>query len=83
MEIKDIEKLKRLNDELISKGCNNFYIPGISNNLSDDVFCLNLYNGKWQVNYMERGIDEKPIYSTYNLDDAINYYKNYIMKIEH
>jgi hypothetical protein len=83
METKDIEKLKKLNNELILEGCINFHIIGISNNFPNDVFCLNLKNGKWQVNYTERGIDEKQIYSTYDLDDAINFYKNYIMNIEH
>jgi hypothetical protein len=82
METKDIDKLKKLNNELIENGCNNFYIHGISKIL-DDVFCLDIINGKWTIYYSERGIMGEIIYSTEKIEDAINYYKNYIMKMEH
>jgi hypothetical protein len=42
------EKLKKLHDELLSEGCNNFYICGIINkgHSFDDVVCLdNVNNG--------------------------------------
>jgi hypothetical protein len=84
MEKTELKKLKKLNNELISEGCNNFFVSGISNNnLLDDVFCLNNNKKKWEVYYSERGRNEKPIYSTYDLDEAIDYYKNYIMNMEH
>ncbi|MDR3093438.1 MAG: hypothetical protein LBU62_02200, partial [Bacteroidales bacterium] len=39
--------------------------------------------GNWKIYYTERGNDDDPIYSTYDIDDAIKYYKNYIINEEH
>ena len=83
MTITEREKLKKLCHELMAEGCNKFYIPGISKTLNDDVVCLNLMDGNWKIYYTERGIDSEPIYSTYDIDDAIQYYKNYITSQEH
>jgi len=83
METEEIKKLRKLNKELIENGCNNFFISGISKGLLDDVFCLNKQNGTWIIFYTERGKNEDPIYLTNDLDEVINYYKNYIMKIDH
>jgi hypothetical protein len=78
-----LEKLKKLFDELVSEGCNNFYIYGINKSVPEDVVCLNNDGGKWEIYYTERGIKGEIIYSTVDLNEAINYYRNYIKKITH
>jgi hypothetical protein len=75
-----LEKLKELYDELISEGCNNFYIYGINKSIPDDVICLDKNGEKWEVYYTERDIKGEIIYSTLDVDEAINYYRDYIIK---
>ncbi|MDR0525813.1 MAG: hypothetical protein LBG90_08095 [Spirochaetaceae bacterium] len=79
------EKLKNLYNDLIAEGCNQFYIYGIKNiHPADDVNCLNNDGQKWEIYYTERGHKTKSFYSTYDLEDAVNYYKNFIInEIEH
>jgi hypothetical protein len=79
------EKLIKLYNELIDEGCdcNSFYIDGISKSIPNDTFCLDNDGQKWKIYYTEMG-EKTDIYSTYDLIDAINYYKKYIMeKVEH
>ena len=78
-------KLNKLRDELIFGGCNNFFISEISGNISpkNDVFCLSFNGIEWEVYYTERGIDDKAIFSTKNIDEAIDYFKRHILKMEH
>ncbi|MEL1244799.1 hypothetical protein AAEO56_11045 [Flavobacterium sp. DGU11] len=75
--------LKELHDKLVAEGCNRFCIEGIGQQSDDDVEQLGLNDGKWEVRYFERGRAEKTLFSTADKDEAIRYYYNYIMKIEH
>lgn len=76
-------ELNELYDKFIAEGCNRFYIDGIGGPLSDDVEHLGLNNGVWEVYYIERGKKSKPILSTINKEEAINFYYNHVIKIEH
>ena len=76
-------ELRELYDKFISEGCNNFYIDGIGGPKVDDVECLGLNNGKWEIYYIERGQKSSPIFSTIDKDEAIKFYHDLIMKKEH
>lgn len=76
-------ELGELYNKFIEEGCNRFYIDGIGGPQPDDVECLGLNNGKWEVYYIERGQKSNPIFSTIDKDEAIKFYYDYIMKIEH
>lgn len=75
--------LKNLYDKLISEGCNNFYIEGVGGPSRDDVVCLGLNGGNWEIYYTERGQKSKPSFSTNNKAKAIKYYHDYILEMEH
>ena len=76
-------ELKQLYDKFISEGCNRFYIEGIGGPQSDDVECLGFSNGNWIIYYTERGQKSEPIFSTTDKNEAINYYHDHILGIEH
>ena len=76
-------ELNELHDNLISEGCNRFYIDGIGGPQSDDVERLGLTNGNWEVYYIERGKRSVAFFSTTDKDEAISFYYDYVMKIEH
>jgi len=76
-------ELRDLYNTLIKEGCINFYIDGIGGPKSDDVYCLGFDNKLWTVCYIERGQKSEPVYSTNNRIEAINYYFDFISKIEH
>jgi hypothetical protein len=63
METKDIERLKKVNDELIAEGCNNFCIPGISKTILNDVFCLIV---KWKMGSILYGKRNRPKANIFN-----------------
>lgn len=75
--------LQELHDQLLAEGCNRFYIAGVGGPVSDDVVCLGLHNGNWEVFYVERGQSSKPIFSTTDEQEAINFYCRYVMSLEH
>ncbi|ASB50427.1 hypothetical protein [Alkalitalea saponilacus] len=76
-------ELKELYKKLIDSGCNRFYIVGIGGPINDDVECLGLHNGIWEVYYIERGQKSKPSFTTTEKDKAIKYYHDYILGQEH
>lgn len=76
-------ELQELCDKLISEGCNRFSIEGIGEQVYDDVERLGMVDGKWAVYYMERGQKSTPIFSTTSKDEAIDFYYDYVKKIEH
>jgi hypothetical protein len=76
-------ELQELYDQLISAGCNQFYIEGIGGPQTDDVVCLGSTGENWQVYYTERGQKEDPMFSSADKNEAIKYYLDFILKIEH
>lgn len=76
-------ELQELYNKFIAEGCNRFFIEGVGGPQSDDVECLGLNNGLWEIYYIERGEKSTPIFSTPNKDEAIRYYHDHVMKIEH
>lgn len=76
-------ELTELYEKLLAEGCNRFYIEGVGGPVSDDVECLCLSNGKWNVSYVERGQKSKPVFSTDDKNEAVNFYFNHIMQFEH
>lgn len=75
--------LRDLYNKLKSEGCINFYIDGIGGPSQDDVECLGLNNGIWEVYYIERGQKSRPSFTTDNMQEAIQYYHDYILNKEH
>jgi hypothetical protein len=75
--------LKNLYDELLAHGCNRFYIEGIGGPQSDDIECLGYNDGKWEVYYTERGQKSKPLFSTPDMAEAVQFYHNHVMQLEH
>ncbi|MFT3912288.1 MAG: hypothetical protein QM737_22870 [Ferruginibacter sp.] len=76
-------ELIELYEKLLSEGCNHFYIEGIGGPFPSDVDCLYEYNGNWEICYTERGQKSEPIYSSPNKEEAIQYYYDHIMRMEH
>jgi hypothetical protein len=79
------EKLKTLYNELLMEGCNKFYIRDVGGGYSspDGIDMLDYIDNKWCVYYTERGLKHKPIFSSESLDDAIAFYRNHILSIQH
>ncbi|AWH84709.1 hypothetical protein HYN59_06055 [Flavobacterium album] len=75
--------LKELHDKLVSEGCNRFCIEGIGRQEFDDIERLEMNDGRWEVRYYERGQAGETLFSTADMDEAIKYYYNYVMSIQH
>ncbi len=78
-----MDKLKKLYDELSIEGCNRFYISGIGGPIPDGVDKLEMNGNNWEIYYTERGQKEKLDFSTTNIDEAITYYREHILHLEH
>jgi hypothetical protein len=78
-----MDDLNGLYNQLLTAGCNRFYIDGVGGPQHDDVDCLGCNQGVWEVYYMERGHASPPFFSTPHLQEAIDYYYQHIMSIEH
>ena len=76
-------ELKELYKKFIDSGCNRFYINGIGGPIDDDVECLGLQNGIWEVYYIERGQKSNPSFTSTDKEEAINYYHDYILGKQH
>ena len=82
-ELDELIKLKELHDELIADGCHHFYIDQIGGPQSDDVEVLYPKDGNWHVSYVERGRKGPPMFSSANLDNAIQYYRKHVRGMRH
>ncbi|MBK8521968.1 MAG: hypothetical protein IPL54_14240 [Chitinophagaceae bacterium] len=76
-------ELTALYNKFISEGFNNFYIEGVGGPQPDDVYCLGFDNQNWSVYYIERGQKSKPVFTTQDKMDAINFYTDFVSNIEH
>ncbi|RZJ70108.1 hypothetical protein [Flavobacterium sp.] len=76
-------KLQDLHNELISKGCNLFFIDGIGGPIDSDVEHLGFFDPNWEVYYSERGQKGKVFLSTPDISEAIAFYRKHILSIEH
>lgn len=77
------KELKELYDEFIAEGFSQFYIEGIGGPTSDGSQILGLHNGNWEVCYTERGQRQKPLFSSSNKKEAIDFYRNHVYGIKH
>ncbi len=77
------KELKKLYDEFIAEGFNQFYIEGIGGPTSDGIEILGLNNGKWEISYIERGKKSTPTFSSQNKKVAIDFYKKHVYSIKH
>lgn len=77
------KELKDLYDEFIAEGFSQFYIEGIGGPTSDGTEILGLQNGNWEVYYVERGQRQKPLFSSLNKNEAIEFYRNHVYRIKH
>lgn len=75
--------LKELYDKLIAEGCSRFCIENVGVQLFDDVERLEMNNGRWEVNYYQRGTIWETLFSTTDKDEAMQYYYDHVMKIQH
>lgn len=83
-QLKTMDKeLKKLYDEFIAEGFNQFYIEGIGGPTSDGIEILGQTNGNWEVCYVENGKKDKPIFSSIHKKEAITFYRNHVSKIKH
>jgi hypothetical protein len=76
-------ELTTLYNKFIAEGYTNFYIDGIGGPQTDDVHCLGFNNPNWEVYYIERGQKSEPIFSSTNEEEAINFYSDFVSRIEH
>lgn len=76
-------ELTELYNKFISEGYINFYIDGVGGPRPDDVHCLGLENNLWTVYYIERGHKSEPIFSSNSKSEAIEFYSDFVSKIEH
>jgi len=76
-------ELKELYDKFISEGCNRFSIEGIGEQYFDDIERLEMNNGKWEVSYYECGKAQEILFSSADKQDAIRFYHDLVMKIQH
>lgn len=76
--------LQKLHDKLIAEGCStsNFHIEGIGP-LGSDVFCLGEEFGVWEVFYSERGTKGEVLFSNPIKERAIQFFYDYILRIDH
>ncbi|RZJ69028.1 MAG: hypothetical protein EOO45_14030 [Flavobacterium sp.] len=75
--------MNELYDKLIAEGCNRFCIEGIGGQKFDDIERLEMNNGKWEVRYYERGQAGDKLFSSEGKQEAIQFYHDYVMKIQH
>ncbi|MCW4468124.1 hypothetical protein OGH69_04030 [Flavobacterium sp. MFBS3-15] len=76
-------ELKELHDTLIAEGCGRFSIEGVGVQLYDEVDRLEMKNGRWEVNFYQRGQVWETLFSTTDKHEATHYYYNHIMKMQH
>ncbi len=76
-------ELKELYDKFIAEGCNRFCIEGIGGQRFDDIERLEMNNGTWEVNYYERGRARDTLFSSVDKQEAIHFYDDFVMKIQH
>lgn len=76
-------ELKELYDTLIAEGCIRFCIEGMGGQRFDDIERLEMNNGKWEVSYYERGRVAETLFSSTDKEEAIQYYHDFVMKIQH
>ncbi len=76
-------ELNELYDQLIAEGCVRFCIEGIGAQSYDDMERLEMKAGQWQVNYYERGQVVETLFSGPDKQEAIRFYYDYVMKIQH
>ncbi len=76
-------ELTALYDKFISEGFSNFYIEGVGGPQPDDVYCLGFDNQNWSIYYIERGQKSKPVFTTHDKMEAINFYTEFVSNIEH
>jgi hypothetical protein len=67
--VKISDKLKKLNEDLILEGCNN-YICGINNACADDAVCFDKVKDKWEIYYTERGMKGEIFFSSNDIQTA-------------
>jgi len=77
------KELKQLHDEFIAQGYNQFYIEGIGGPTSDGTEIFGLNNGNWEICYTERGQKNRPLFSSTNKKEAIDYYRKHVASIKH
>jgi hypothetical protein len=75
--------VRELEQRLLEEGCNpGMYAVGTRGGASD-AHCL-IHNGKeWQVYYTERGVDQAPLFSTPNEEEACEHFFAFMMKFRH
>lgn len=77
-------ELKELYDKLLAEGCNRFYIDGIGGPQDDDVDRLGMDDGVlWKIYYFERGRSGEAFFSSPDKEEAIKYYYQHIMAMQH
>jgi hypothetical protein len=76
-------ELNELYNKLITEGCQHFCIEGVGQQYYDDIDRLEMKNGQWQVNYYQRGQIWETLFSSQDQQEAIHFYYDHIMKIEH
>jgi|GEM_PF-6263597 len=76
-------ELEELHDKFIAEGCSRFCIEGVGVQLFDDIDRLEMNNGRWEVNYYQRGTIWETLYSSADKQEAIRFYHDHVMKIQH
>ncbi len=75
--------IHELEQRLIEEGCNRGSFAIGSRGSASDAYCLTHNGGEWQVYYTERGVDQPPIHTSADEEQACEYFYNFIMKFRH
>ncbi len=75
--------IRELEQQLLAEGCNPLSFAIGERGSASDAFCLMQDDCVWQVFYTERGIDQKPLFSTTDEAEACTFFFKHIMSFRH